>query len=327
MAENRVLELNGGDDEDEALRIAIAMSLGQDLTQAEQDAIDLTQDESPPTLSVSTLSPIPDAQPGQEDARPAPPVSGPSSSWAFGMDRKKMEEDRLARLKKRKAQELGETEASEQSQRQKRTYETAPSPPSVLSAAPSIPASRALPIVVREGVAPIPTPNPAAAKSNHRSSLAFPRGVVKKTWAYGQPRLGDDIKIEEVLQKDRLELAVLSSFQWDEDWLMSKIDIRRTKMVLIAFASNEAQVGPPGRTNSSGPSMTADSIKSAWVRVLEQSLTGKIERRDAIECTQGQDPILLPANVRSRRDALQATAPKVQRLFAHCDTDRQPRLL
>ncbi len=246
MAENWALELNGEEDEDEALRIAIAMSLGQDPAQAEQERpgpIDLTRDESPPTLSASTLSPIPpDAQPGQKDVRPAP---GPSSLSALGMDRKKMEEDRLARLKKRKAQELGDTEASEQSQRQKRTYESAPSVP---SATPTIPSSRALPIVVREGVAPIPKPNPTAAKSNHRPALPFPQGVVKKTWAYGQPRLGDDIKIEEVLQKDRLELAVLSSFQWDEDWLMSKIDIRRTKLVLVAFASSEAQVGLPRRT-------------------------------------------------------------------------------
>ncbi len=267
MAENRALELNGGDDEDEALRIAIAMSLGQDPTQAEQErpgAIDLTGDESPPTRSASTLSPIPDVQPGRQDVRPPPPVSGPSSFSALGIDRKKMEEDRLARLKKRKAQELGETEASEQSQRQKRTHEGAtsvPSPP------PSIPSSRALPIVVREGVAPTPAPNAIAAKSNHRTSLPFPRGVVKKTWAYGQPRLGDDIKIEEVLQKDRLELAVLSSYQWDEDWLMSKIDIRRTRLVLVAFASSEAQVGPPRRTSSFWPVITADSVKCTWLQV------------------------------------------------------------
>ncbi len=65
---------------------------------------------------------------------------------------------------------------------------------------------------------------------------------MKKTWVYGQARLGDDIKIEEVLQKTQLELAVLSSFQWDEDWLMSKVDITRTKLILVAFAADEAQV-------------------------------------------------------------------------------------
>jgi hypothetical protein len=72
--------------------------------------------------------------------------------------------------------------------------------------------------------------------------LTFPRGVVKKTWAFGQPRQGDDIKIEEVLQKHQLELAVLSSYQWDEEWLLSKIDLARTKLILVAFAVDDAQV-------------------------------------------------------------------------------------
>lgn len=43
--------------------------------------------------------------------------------------------------------------------------------------------------------------------------LKYPKGVVLKTWVYGSPRQGNDIKIEEVLQKDDLELAVLSAFQ------------------------------------------------------------------------------------------------------------------
>jgi len=42
-------------------------------------------------------------------------------------------------------------------------------------------------------------------------SLEYPRGAVKKTWAFGYPR-ENDIKIEEVLQKDKLKVAVLSAF-------------------------------------------------------------------------------------------------------------------
>ena len=40
---------------------------------------------------------------------------------------------------------------------------------------------------------------------------------MKKTWVLGHDRNGDDIKIEEVLQKSDLEVAVLSSFQLDAD--------------------------------------------------------------------------------------------------------------
>jgi hypothetical protein len=47
--------------------------------------------------------------------------------------------------------------------------------------------------------------------------IQYPEGIVKKTWAFGYDRKGDDIKIEEVLQKGDLELAVLSSFQIDAD--------------------------------------------------------------------------------------------------------------
>lgn len=52
----------------------------------------------------------------------------------------------------------------------------------------------------------------------------------------------DDITIDQVLQKDKLQMAVLSSFQWDTDWLWRKVDPMKTKITLIAFAGNEAEV-------------------------------------------------------------------------------------
>lgn len=74
-----------------------------------------------------------------------------------------------------------------------------------------------------------------------RPKLPFWQGAVKKTWCLGQPRLGDDIKIEEVLQKDQLELAVISSFQWDPDFLLQKIDLTRTKICLISHSPDPAE--------------------------------------------------------------------------------------
>jgi hypothetical protein len=67
------------------------------------------------------------------------------------------------------------------------------------------------------------------------SGVQYPHGVVKQTWAFGFPRSGD-IKIEEVLQKNDLDLAVLSSFQWDQEWILSKVNMARTKLILIAQA-------------------------------------------------------------------------------------------
>jgi hypothetical protein len=72
--------------------------------------------------------------------------------------------------------------------------------------------------------------------------IHFPDGTVKKTWAYGYPRR-DDIKIEEVLQKDDLELAVLSAFQWNEEWILRKLNMSKTKVICVVQAENEEQVG------------------------------------------------------------------------------------
>lgn len=30
--------------------------------------------------------------------------------------------------------------------------------------------------------------------------------------------------------------------QWDDEWMLSKIDVSRTRLVCVAFASDEAQV-------------------------------------------------------------------------------------
>jgi hypothetical protein len=70
--------------------------------------------------------------------------------------------------------------------------------------------------------------------------IHFPDGAVRKTWAYGCPRR-DDIKIEEVLQKDDLELAVLSAYQWDDEWILRKINMKKTKVICVVQAETEEQ--------------------------------------------------------------------------------------
>jgi len=72
------------------------------------------------------------------------------------------------------------------------------------------------------------------------SGVQFPGGVVKKTWAYGCPRQ-NDIKIEEVFQKDTLKLAVLSAFQIEPEWVASKLK-PNTKVIWVLQAKTDAQV-------------------------------------------------------------------------------------
>ncbi|KAI9748120.1 MAG: hypothetical protein M1815_003589, partial [Lichina confinis] len=81
--------------------------------------------------------------------------------------------------------------------------------------------------------------SPPVQQASASSGLQFPRGVVRKTWAFGYER-NDDIKFEEVLQKNDLTVAVLSAFQWDVEWLMRKVDLSKTKMVFVMQAKDEA---------------------------------------------------------------------------------------
>lgn len=64
------------------------------------------------------------------------------------------------------------------------------------------------------------------------SGIQYLNGVVKKTWVRGCPRQGDDVKIEEVLQKNDLDFAVLSAYQVEPDWVLSKLD-PKTKVVMV----------------------------------------------------------------------------------------------
>ncbi|CAM1510314.1 Fc.00g006490.m01.CDS01 [Cosmosporella sp. VM-42] len=179
-------EMGSDMDEDEALRYAIALSL------QEQD------------------QPVAQAKPSSPPRRESSPNS--TAFGSLGLDRKKMEEERLQRLSKR--------------HRETSDDDVVEVPP------------------------PKRKPPPLGARPSIR--LPFPKGTVKRTWARGYPRTGDDIKIEEVFQKDKLELAVISSFQWDEEWMLSKFDMSKTKLLLAAFAADEAQKAemrsnvPPG---------------------------------------------------------------------------------
>lgn len=152
-------------------------------------------------------------QPDSSQTKVAPHTPSGDILGLPGIDRKKMEEERLARLAAKR--KVPDSEQESQGRQSKLRTELTP-----------------------QRSANLKTKAPESPRSN---ALYFPKGAVKKTYALGHPRTGDDIKIEEIFQKDDLELAVLSSFQWDERWMMSKIDMRRTNVCLIAFASNKQQ--------------------------------------------------------------------------------------
>lgn len=72
------------------------------------------------------------------------------------------------------------------------------------------------------------------------STLKYPNGVIKRTWAFGHTRTEDDIKIEEVLEKNTLRTGVLSAFQWDTNWIMSKINMAQSKLIFVMQAKEQS---------------------------------------------------------------------------------------
>ncbi|VBB86886.1 Putative protein of unknown function [Podospora comata] len=299
--ERQVIDLGGSDSEDEDLRIAIALSLGQDPgsrrtnTPRKHETIDLTLDDESPAAGDTAGPSRPGGEDTQDRDQPVPAVMTTSTSAsqqsdtptasqalatglsALGLDRKKMEEERLARLAQRKRKASLEAPAPYSSLDARSTQipkmlggegifshskgrgdknDTGSLFPAVKASSRGMDSSGGshgstwgLANAVEKSVSDSTHSNsnrilpPRSSPTSHQvQTLPYPRGVIKKTWIYpSYPRAGDDVKIEEVLQKDILELAVISSFQWDEDWMLSKIDISRTKLYLIAFAKSEAQ--------------------------------------------------------------------------------------
>ena len=223
------------DEEDyEQLKLAIALSLqGPDHKTQAQATISseihyISDDETeglntnkvPKSIEASQCL-IPSEANGREaDSLPAK-VDTPG---LLGLDRKAMEAERLAR--KRKAP-ISPPPLSKMSQNKHARVDI-----DELDR-PLKHNSNTLGKVKVEGI------TQSASKLASDTKLEFPGGVIKKTWSIGCPRL-DDIKLEEVLQKSDLQLAVLSSFQWDIEWLFRKINMKTTKLILVMQAKEES---------------------------------------------------------------------------------------
>lgn len=203
------------DDSDEDLRRAIAMSLEG----AQHDAE------------------VSDHQGPQAPPKPVeiPEPATPKPQGIFGTDRKQMEQERLARLAKRKAGSSPPTQPSPKASRltEPNTRLTgrvlSPRPPSNTHVSSNFTANDST-----SGVQPTARP-----------VMQYPLGVVKKTHVVGKPRAGNDITIEEVFQREDLNVAVLSSFLWDIEWLFSKFDTKKTRFILVMGAKEEATVSSP----------------------------------------------------------------------------------
>jgi hypothetical protein len=203
---------------------------------------------------------------------PSPTVSQTTSSGLPGLDRKQMEQERLARNAKRKAQDSVPTSPARPILKAPRTDSTPTASPKTagLGKTPQQPANRLLANPTHPGSVPVSVPAPAPASNAGKPSKGKPRsdvclkyasnapginvwptsrpvaqwplGAVKKTHLAGFPRTGNEITIEEVIQRDDLEVVILSSFLWDMEWLFRKLNTTHTRIVLTMQANDQETV-------------------------------------------------------------------------------------
>jgi hypothetical protein len=291
--EREVVDLTGDSDDDELRPLAVKS--------VEDVIIEETDDEHDEDLkkaialsmqNVNSSSPQPQQSEEVDVSQNGPlhfshnkessaPNSGTNVFGLLGIDRKKQEEERLARAAKRKAEQSisppptrRETKALKPNTADRNVTQS-------LSAA-----TRDLSSTQRSsshtGQAVTPKETPAKVTPSSNPSVQFPKGVVKKTWVLGCPRKGDDIKIEEVFQRSDLELAILSAFQWDMEWLFSKLDTARTRFLLVMQAKEESTV-------SCNKTFSLGGLLLLCLTMVETPIRG---RNGANE----QPPIVLPAD-------------------------------
>ncbi|KAH7091952.1 tyrosyl-DNA phosphodiesterase-domain-containing protein [Paraphoma chrysanthemicola] len=208
--------------EDSDLERAIALSLQQSprsARSANDKAIDLTSDTEDDdeddqiaraiALSLSQTGPTGHASniqspPRARDVASNDAIDALQSTGLAGLDRQAMEQERLARFGKRKRDPSPDRPSK---QIAKQSTMNRVQKPSSLSFGPSV--------EVHE----------------------FPRGTIKRTFAAKFPRT-NDITIDELLQADTVNIAVISSFQWDSEWLNKKLDPRKVKQIWIMNAKD-----------------------------------------------------------------------------------------
>lgn len=247
--------MSASETEDEDVKRAIALSLHY-APASSHETVDLTQDSSdastvsevslvgPRSLVKSPLLNAP-SQTKTQVAQNAPETIPPSSSASsvanfFGLDRKAMERERLARVALKRQRSVSPPALKRIKLDHRYGISDKPmisfDPQSIVSAeSGNVPnKERKASLVATRDTATVPGSHVPSTKP----CIHYPYGTVKKTWAYGFERR-NDIKIEEVLQKADLKVAVLSSYIWDVPWVLSKFE-PKSNLIFVMHAKEES---------------------------------------------------------------------------------------
>lgn len=159
----------------------------------------------------------------------------PKLSRLLGLDRAQMEQERLARLKRKTPDDGYAPQAKHTKSLATQGLTIKKEEPTGGSSAGSSKSTRGPFMTLRDLQERVTNYVPRATQ--------YRDGVVKKTYIQGVARTPDDITIEEVLQKDTLQTAVLSAYQWDFLWILKKIKTGECDLVLVLHAKEDEVVG------------------------------------------------------------------------------------
>ncbi|KAK2791699.1 hypothetical protein FQN52_004615 [Onygenales sp. PD_12] len=241
--------------DDPDLREAIRLSLRQQGEDADDEVGSMTDvDQHRDEVKLN--------EKGRLNSQESAPIPSGSALGLLGLDRKRMEEERLARVEQMKRKSSTPTSGS-MSPCVKRLARVGIGGMPVRAATGGRDARTSVPLSAGNRpamISPVTTttglPLGRRTQGNGDSQkvevvpesprpeprpLEFPLGAVKKTWVFGCERQGDDIKFEEVVQKADLEQAILSSYQWDYDWVFSKFWCHDTRLLLVMGIKEEEE--------------------------------------------------------------------------------------
>ena len=223
--------------EDEDLKTAIALSLAPHNVNGPGSS---TVPESPSLTSASSV--------------PNVALTVPKAGLGFaGLDRKAMEEERLARLGRKRDRSISPPPLRDSRKAPKReaSGDKSTSFSTLVSKEQQSRKSNTANAANERLKGPLSNGNVknganSTGTNEHagdvNTPLRYPTGVVKKTWAFGFDRTNKDVKLEEVLEPRNLRTAVLSAFQWNPEWVFSKLKIPpdgNTKCVFVMQAEGD----------------------------------------------------------------------------------------
>jgi hypothetical protein len=263
------------------------------------------------------------------------PPTEESAMTALGMNRKVMEQERLARLASRKRERaISPPRTSRKAPKiEEKTIEL-PSGARLSSFSTLVNqdqknrktdvANAAIVSMSAKGSTQAETVEQDEIQTSKPESLPpgaikYPRGVVKKTWAFGHARTGNDIKLEEVLEPQTLKIAMLSAFQWDVEWVLSKLKIPlyggSTKCIFVMQAKSEEE-REQWRNEA--------SYMKSFLRLCFPNMKGRIHcmhsKRNSSPAPQRHEALNTPLKLTS---SFTSHAPLSSRQTSYRDPDRQ----